>query len=195
MLFIMLSTMTVITASAQSIDACKRAVTPALDCAMGTNDSKCPSGYFKQLSDLLSTNLPTYLLLDEVQQLARDAQIELKGICQQVGTFQNIDPFYVSAYDLQACKAINVAKTDTGPAAEITNFCLNQSDALLNSFLDELRQYVTKQAIRTSVEPLVQRMRSLNARLSVLISEFGRVVGNFYTFNFRLGDTITGDRD
>lgn len=193
-LIVFLSTTASLSARAQTVTLCNSAVVTALDNTMGSSNSASLSGYFKQLSDLMSTNTPTYLLIDEAQQLARDARIELRGICQEAGRFNSMDVNYVVAYDLQACKAIQANSQET-ELVEVTNNCVKNADDRLTNFLDSLRLYMLKQAVRTSVEPMVQRMRSLNARLTVLLAEFSRVVSNFYTFNFRLGDTIIGERD
>lgn len=193
-IFLFIST-SVLSANATTIKECKEDVVSALYTVMGVPGSEILSGYLKQLSDLTSTNMPTHALIDEVQQLGRDAQIELSGICREVERFEELNPFYVAAYSLQGCKDLTIGAEETGEKLSVISLCNSRSQDLLDTFLESLQQYLLKQAIRTSVEPLIQRLQSLNARLVVLLSEYGRVINNFFTFSFRLGDTITGERD
>jgi hypothetical protein len=171
---------------------CKVDIALTLDKTIGVT-ADATNGYLQQLSNLMSTSLPSYLLIEEVQQLARDAQIELQGICTEVGRFAEMSEHYVVAYQLSSCKALTDA--DTTSRSQLITECQGKVTSHLDTFLKSLREYVLKQAIRTSVEPVVVRMRSLNERLMVLVTEYSRLVNNFYTFSLRLGDTITGERD
>jgi hypothetical protein len=180
---------------AATVQECKEDVIQSLESVMGVPGRTELVGYIQQLDDLMSTSLPSYLLVDEVQQLARDARVELRGICRELEGFESMSEFYVAAYGLNSCQQLDNTNSETAGRLEIINFCYLKTDDLLNGFLDSLRQYLLKQAIRTSIEPVVQRMRSLNERLIVLVSDYSRLVNNFYTFSFRLGDTIIGERD
>jgi len=182
-------------AKAATVQECKEEVVRSLENVMGVPGRTELQGYIQQLDDLMSTNVSTYLLIDEVEQLARDARLELRGVCRALEGFESMNEFYVAAYGLDACLQFDDSNSETSARVEIISFCYQESDDLLNAFLDSLRQYLLKQAVRTSIEPVVQRMRSLNERLMVLVTEYSRLVNNFYTFSFRLGDTIAGERD
>jgi hypothetical protein len=190
-----LISMSVSPVSASTVQECKEDVVAALETVMGMPGRDGLHGYLNQLSDLTSTVLPTYQLIEEVQQLARDARLEMRSICRELEQVGSLNTYYVNAYDLHRCVDLPEIATDSRAQLEPITFCQQKSDELLEVFLESLRQYLLKQSIRTSIEPLVQRMRSLNARLIVLMQDYARMVNNFYTFSFRLGDTITGERD
>jgi hypothetical protein len=178
---------------ADSIQDCREEVGKSLSNVMGDPDSNELHGYLKSISDLMSTNLPSHVLVDQVEQIARDARLETTSVCTQVARFQGMDSFYRAAYGLSACSAVSTSSTDASAQLSILTFCEERADILLDSLLDNVREYLLRQAVRTSMEPVIQRMRSLNSRLTVLISEYSRLVNNFFTFSFRLGDTIIGE--
>lgn len=180
---------------ADSVQDCKEEVEQALSNVMGDPDTKALHGYLKSISDLMSTNLPSHVLVGQVEQMARDARLETTSVCTQVARFEGMDSFYRAAYGLSSCSTLSSESTDASAQLSILSFCEKRADVLLDSLLDNIRSYLLRQAVRTSMEPLIQRMRSLNARLTVLISEYSRLVNNFFTFSFRLGDTIIGERD
>jgi len=177
------------------VQECKDEVVRVLETVMGVPGRAGLNGYLHRLTDLNSTNKPTYLLIDEVQRLAREAQVELKALCREVERFEQMSRFYVGAYGFKSCPLLNNSNTDTSARIEVLSFCDAKEQELLDSFLNSLQQYLLKQAIRTSDEPLVVKMRSLNERLIVLASQYSRLINNFYTFSLRLGDAITGKRD
>ncbi|MGE3279123.1 MAG: hypothetical protein AB7J40_05070 [Candidatus Altimarinota bacterium] len=181
--------------SAASVQECKEEMVRSLETVMGVPGRSGLNGYLSRLSDLTSTNMATYLLIDQVQQLARDAQMELKNICREVERFDQMSRFYSGAYQFDSCRQLNNTNSDTAGRLEVIDFCDRKSDELLDSLLESLEKYLLEQAIRTSIEPLVIRMRSLNERLIVLASQYSRLINNFYTFSLRLGDTIIGERD
>ncbi|MDP2691508.1 MAG: hypothetical protein Q8O95_03855 [bacterium] len=185
--------------AAATPDDCKEAAVEALDQVMGTPPRL--GGYLQRLSNLMSTNVATYHLIDEVEQLARDADVETRGICRElekVKDSQNsdggLDPVFAAAYGLQACNELD-APPDAQTRLQIILLCRDKSEKRMDAFLGQLQGYLMKQAVRTSMDPLVVRMRSLNERIVVLLQEYQRVVNNFFTFSFRLGDTISGEVD
>lgn len=181
--------------AAQTVQDCREEVVIALNSVMGDPDTTALQGYLKTLSDLTSTNLPTATLLNQIEQLARDARLEMNGICTQVARFDQISQYYEAAYGLSSCRAVNSEDADASAQLNILTLCESRAEILMDGFLDSVREYLLRQAVRTSVDPMIQRMRSLNSRLTVLISEYSRLVNNFFTFSFRLGDTIIGERD
>ena len=185
----------VLPVQAATVQDCRLEVQNALENIMGLPGRTELHGYLQQMSDLMSTQTPTYLLLDEVQQIARDARLEMTSLCQELGQIRQLNEFYVGAYHLHQCQVLPQDVSDAGSLAGISEFCSVQSERLLNVFLDRLRDYVTRQAVRTSIEPVVAKMRALNGRLTSLLTSYSRLVNNFYTFSFRLGDTIVGDSD
>lgn len=180
---------------ADSVQDCREEVERALSNVMGDPDSQALHGYLKSISDLMSTNTPSHALVDQVEQMARDARLETTSVCTQVARFDAMDPFYRAAYGLSTCSTLSASSTDASSQLSVLTFCEERADILLDSLLDNIREYLLRQAVRTSMEPVIQRMRSLNSRLTVLISEYSRLVNNFFTFSFRLGDTIIGERD
>lgn len=182
-------------AQAVTVQDCRVEVQNALENIMGLPGRTGLHGYLQQMSDLMSTQSMTYLLLDEVQQLARDARLEMVSLCQELGQIRQLNEYYVAAYHLHQCQILPTEVDDAGALAGIAEYCTTESDRLLDLFLERLRDYVTRQAVRTAIEPVVVRMRSLNERLATLLTSYSRVVNNFYTFSFRLGDTIVGESD
>lgn len=183
------------TSSAQSVQACREQVVVSLENVMGLPGRNELHGYLQQLSDLTSTNLATHLLIPQIEQLARDARLEMQGICQEVGRFDEMNQFYSAAYGLNQCRGIVASEGELAAQLNIIELCESRSEDLQDALLDDIREYVLRQAVRTSMDPVIQKMRSLNSRLVVLISEYSRLVNNFFTFSFRLGDTIIGERD
>lgn len=178
---------------------CREDIENALSNVIGIkNDSKPYRdlgivGYVQKLQHLLSTNIQTYSLLEQVQELARDARIEMNGICREVPRFDKISDYYIGIYSLDNCKNLTDVPTESYLAN--VGFCTTKMNDLLNAFLGELAGYLLKSAIEKASEPVVRRLRGLNSRLTALISEYGRLVSNFFTFNFRLGDAITKTKD
>jgi len=185
----------VVGVSAATVQDCKDEIVVSLETVMGVPGRAGLDGYLHRLWNMASTNHPTYRLIDQVQELARDAQMELKNICREVERFEQMNRFYAGAYQFDSCRQLNNTNTDTAARLEVISFCDQKSDELLDSLLSSLEKYMLEQAIRTSMEPLIARMRSLNERLIVLASQYSRLINNFYTFSLRLGDTIIGERD
>ena len=181
------------------VQECKEDVARALENVIGADESLGIRGYIQQLEDLTSTDIAINLLIDHVQELARNARIELRGVCDAVDKLAtpNLPPNYIenyiAAYDLGRCQGLGT--TDTQSLSSGIIFCYEKSDQLLNTFLEQLRNFLLHRAINTSFEPMVNRLRSLNARLTGLLDEYSRVINNFFTFNIRLGDTILGEHD
>jgi len=189
----------------------------SMDAVMSAEENTPIVGYLARLRHFTATPQPVHLLIEEVQQMARDARVELRGMCSAydnfgVSNYENEMEFYVAAYDMCECakfkgytiteddlcvpdenEAINMADQDSNLA--VINHCREYADKKLDAFLDEIKPILLEQAVRTSMEPLVQRFRSLNERLVVLLKDYSLVVNNFFTFSHRLGDTITGEWD
>lgn len=178
---------------ADDVQDCREEVVRALENVVGVSGRDALQGYLKDMSALLSTNVFTHKLVDQVEQMVRDARLEVTGVCTEVARFDAMDPFYRAAYDLGSCQLISSETTEANAQLSVLTFCEERSDALLDGLLNLVRDYLLRQSVRTSIEPVIQRMRSLNSRLTVLISEYSRLVNNFFTFSFRLGDTIIGE--
>ncbi|GEM_PF-5846551 len=180
---------------AASVEACSSDMKIALRQIMGIDEGqKTKTGYFKKLRDRLSTTTPTYHLLDEVEHLAHDAKIELAGLCHEMGRFPDVSPEYVMAYSLESCRDVNLTLFPQDSATLFTQ-CQSQSDEMLQTFLNSLGSQLLLTSVRTSLQPMLDIMRSLNSRLVGLIEQYNRLVGNFSKFSFRLGDTIVGKPD
>lgn len=182
----------IVPVQAAVVNECTTEVLHALEGVMSGSEKTGFTGYVQRLGNLTSTNVPTYQLIEEVQQLARDARMEMKGICREVEKQGGMREEYVRAYDLASCQQ---SGSDTSGGLSVVEYCRDTSEELLDKFLNSLRGVLLQQAIRTSVEPMVQKMRSLNERLATMLSEYSRLINNFYTFNFRLGEKIVPDSD
>ncbi len=154
-------------------------------------------GYVQRLGDLTSSSLATAALLDEVQQMARDARIEMRGLCRAISAPDKLlSEAVAAAYQVDSCRnVLSSGQGDVSVSLQLAVECSTKSDVLMDQFLDRLSAYLLKQAVRTSSEPLVLQMRSLNARLQSLVPEYGRLVNHFFTFSFRLGDVIISQPD
>lgn len=178
-----------------SIEQCKQDSVKAIgEVLKGDQDSNI-KGYLRQLDDLNSTGIATYLLIDEVQELARNLRIEVRGICSSAATFDAMDEYTAVAYDLRSCRAVDGNQVDALETRAMTDVCLREAGNSVDAFLDSLNRYLVQQAVRSASEPLVNRFRALNGKLTVLLSSYSRLINNFFTFSFRLGGRITGERD
>ncbi len=192
-LICLLLALTVPFAHAASVDACSSDMHSSLLKIMG-RDETSPHGYFHDLRNLLSTNMPPHLLLNEVEHLGHDVKVELRGLCHEMGRFPDVSPQYVVAYGLTNCRDVNLTVFPQDSASLFTQ-CQAQSDELLQTFLNSLGSQLLLSTLRTSLQPMIDTMRSLNSRLVGLIEQYNRLVGNFSKFSFRLGDTIVGKPD
>ncbi len=154
-------------------------------------------GYVQRLGDLTSSVQATVSLINEVQQMARDARLEMRGLCRAISApDQLLSESVAAAYQVDACRKVQSSGLgDVNVPLQIAVECSTKSELLMDQFLDRLSAYLVKQAVRTSSEPLVLKMRSLNARLEALVPEYGRLVNHFFTFSFRLGDVIITQPD
>ncbi|MDP3975797.1 MAG: hypothetical protein Q8P95_02675 [bacterium] len=177
---------------------CEKSFDKAITEVMGLAKAKEQGirGAYQQLNDLLSTNTPTAQLIDEAAQLARNTRIELMGVCREVSKFDAMNKAYIPAYNLQKCAEVtNSSLPDQAPRSALATECYKKANEQIDGFLETMGGQLLRSGVRTSTQPLTQRMRSLNARLTTLLSEYSRLIQNFFAFNNRLGDTITGERD
>lgn len=181
---------------ADTLGACELEAVSSVKQVLSGDEESPIRGYLKQLEDLLSTNMSTYLLIDEVQVLVRDARIEMRGICREVEKFDEMSEHMDVAYGLKSCGGVQKkSQNDLQRRQDLIDTCFRVADDGVNALMDSLAGYLVTQAVRTSTEPVVARLRALNGKLTVLMSSYSRLVNNFFTFSFRLGGVITGERD
>lgn len=167
-----------------SIEGCQQDLILAVDSIMGKDASSY--GYFGELNNLQSVDTPPHVLLDEVEKLAHKARIETRALCRQVGSLKTMNQDYNTLYNLSRCQM----EVDRDISLAITNFCQNEVKKVMNDFLNAIPNNLLINAIRVSAQPLVERFRGLNSRMTLLVTEYSRMIKNFFTFNFRLGERI-----
>ena len=167
-----------------SIDGCQQDLILAIDSIMGKDATSY--GYFGELNNLQSVDKSPHLLLDEVEKLARKARIETRALCRQVGNLKTMNQDFNTLYHLPRCQM----DIDRDVSLSITHFCQEKVKETMNQFLNALPDSLLINALRVSVQPLVERFRGLNSRMTLLVTEYSRMIKNFFTFNFRLGERI-----
>lgn len=167
-----------------SIDGCQQDLILAIDSMMGKDGDYY--GYFGELNNLQSVDKSPHVLLDEVEKLAHKARIETRALCRQVGNLKTMNQDFNTLYNLSRCQM----EVDRDISLAITNFCQDELKKVMNGFLNAIPDSLLINAIRVSVQPLVERFRGLNSRMTLLVTEYSRMIKNFFTFNFRLGERI-----
>ena len=84
---------------------------------------------------------------------------------------------------------------DTSGQLITLTFCNEKAQEYIDELLSQLRDRLLRATVQTSMEPLVQRFRSLNGRLTALLQDYSQLVNHFFTFSFRLGDTVIPEHD